>query len=739
MFVEHPLIKKDTIESRLYQEVIVGNATNANTLVVAPTALGKTVIAALLAAHRLHLFPETRILMISTTRPLVNQHADSFKRFLKIEETGVNVFTGHTPPENRKNIWSESKVVCATPQVIENDIISARYSFKDVSLIIFDEAHRAVGAYPYSFIAKNYLKNSSFPLILGLTASPGSDEEKIAEVCEGLSIDNIEVRSEKDPDVKGYIKGIDLHWKEVILPRPFMNVKTLLDNSLKERLITLKKMGFTRSSSTEISKKNLLAIRGKLQSDLSKSSGDSDILKGLSLVAACINVTHASELLETQGLTPLVKYFDRMENQASSSGSTRAVKNLVKDWDFKRAMKLARELAPKMHHPKLDALVEIIEGEKKDSRTMIFTQYRDSAQKIVETLSGLENARPVRFVGQANKAGDAGLSQKKQLEILKQFKEGEYNVLVATSVAEEGLDIPNVDLVIFYEPIPSEIRTIQRRGRTGRSRAGRVIVLMAKKTKDEGFYWSSFHKERRMRGILERLKKSHYKPRIGVEQKHLDYFEKRYEIIVDSRELASTVARELLELGIVSKPRTLDVGDYILSDRVVVERKTTEDFLQSIIDKRLMEQVIRLKKSYPRPIMIVEGEGLYSKRSIHPNAIRGALASLVLDFGIPILFSQDEKETASFLNALLKREREERKGEIQIRGEKKAMSFKDQQEYLVAGLPNVNITIAKRLLREFRSVQGVFDASAEDLEKVHGIGRKKADEIRKVLTIIYDG
>jgi len=735
MFVKHPLIKPDTVESRLYQEVIVGNAAKSNTLVVAPTALGKTVIAVLLVAHRLQTFPESKILMISTTRPLVNQHAESFKRFLVTDETGINVFTGHTPPDKRTEIWANSKVICATPQVIENDIISAKYSLENVSVIIFDEAHRAVGDYPYAFIAKNYLRQAKSPLTLALTASPGSDEEKIAEVCENLFIDNIEVRSERDPDVKGYVKGIDLHWKKVTLPEPFMKVKKLLENALKDRLTTLKKMGFTRSSRVEISKKDLLMLRGRLQSDLSTNTGAPDLLKGLSLVAACINVVHALELLETQGLETLVRYFDRMESQAKKSGSTRAVKNLLKDWDFTRAIKMSRALSLEMRHPKLDVLVEIIKEER--GKSMIFTQYRDSARKIVETLEGLDGARPIRFVGQANKEGDRGLSQKAQLDILQKFRDGEYNILVATSVAEEGLDIPKVDLVIFYEPIPSEIRTIQRRGRTGRDRMGRVIVLMAKKTKDEGFYWSSFHKEKRMRDILERLKNKHYKPKIAVEQKDLDYFEKKYEIYVDSRELASTVARELLEFGIISKPKMLDVGDYVLSDRVVIERKTTEDFLQSIVDKRLMEQAVRLKQSYQRPIMILEGDGLYSKRSIHPNAIRGALASVAVDFGMPILFSQDEKETASFINVILKREREERQGEVQIRGEKKVLTLKEQQEYLIVGLPNVNITLAKRLLSKFKSVQGVFKATPEKLEKVQGIGRKKAEEIRNILTLKY--
>ncbi|MFQ6136392.1 MAG: DEAD/DEAH box helicase [Candidatus Hydrothermarchaeales archaeon] len=737
MFVEHPLIKGGTVESRLYQEVIVGNASESNTLVVAPTALGKTVIAILLSAHRLEKFPQSKILIISTTRPLVNQHAQSFKRFLAIDESEINVFTGYTPPEKRTEIWKNSRVICATPQVIQNDAISARYPFDNVSLLIFDEAHRAVGDYPYAFIAQSYLKASKHPLILGLTASPGSDEEKIAEVCEGLFIENIEVRTERDPDVRGYIKGIDIHWEKVGLPEPFLRVKRLLENSMKDRLETLKKLGFIRSSNVQISKKDLLTLRGHLQSDLSKQRGSPELLQGLSIVASCINIVHALELLETQGLETLMKYFKRMEKQATSSGSTRAVKNLLKDWDFKRAVELTRRLAKEMHHPKLDVLIEIIKKEGRGNRVMVFTQYRDSAQKIVETLGGIEGVKPIRFVGQASKDEDTGLTQKMQLDILEKFRDGEYNILVATSVAEEGLDIPKVDLVIFYEPIPSEIRTIQRRGRTGRSRVGKVIVLMAEKTRDEGFYWSSFHKERRMGKILERLKDKYYKPKIDIEQKHLEFFEKHYEIIVDSRELASSVARELLEFGIISKPRRLEVGDYILSDRVGVERKTAEDFLQSIVDKRLLEQMLRLRQSFARPILLIEGGDLYSKRNIHPNAIRGALASVAIDFGIPILFSKDEKETAAFITAIVKREQEERGREVQIRGERRVVSLKEQQEYVVAGLPNVNITLARRLLREFKSVQKIVEATEEQLEKVQGIGKKIAQEIRKVLTSEY--
>lgn len=732
MYVSHPLIRENTIESRLYQEVIVGNASQNNTLVVAPTALGKTVIAVLLAAHRLEKHPESKVLMLSTTKPLVNQHTTSFKKFLSIPEDTIVVFTGYTSPQEREELWRSSKVICATPQVIENDLISGKYTLGTASLVVFDEAHRSTGDYPYSFIAQRYMKEAERPLILGLTASPGGDEAKIGEVCEGLFIKNIEVRTERDVDVRPYVKGIEVEWRKVELPEDFEKIKDNLEAVLKERLDTLKRLGLTRTANINMPKKELLALREKLQGSLAKEGGSPETYAGLSTVAACINLSHALELLETQGLGTLLKYFERLQR-----GRSKAVKGLIREVKVLRAIRLTENLSKESHHPKLDALTEII-GKESSKKVIVFSQFRDTAMKIVEELEGINGVKPVRFVGQATKEEDKGLTQKQQLEILDKFRSGEHNVLVATSVAEEGLDIPRVDLVVFYEPIPSEIRAIQRRGRTGRSRTGRVIVLMTKKSRDEGFYWSSFHKEQRMRKTLERLKDKHYKPKMELPQKQLqDFFEVSHTIVVDSRELASTVARELLEYGIVSKPKVLEVGDYILSDRVGVERKTAEDFLQSIIDKRLLEQVLRLRQSYARPLMIIEGEGLYSKRGVHPNAVRGALASIAVDFGMPTIFTRDEKDTAGLLAAIVKREREEGREEIQIRGDKRVLTLKEQQESIIAGLPKVNIVLARRLLEEFKSVEGVFRAREEELMRVQGVGGKIAMDIRRVITALY--
>ena len=737
MFVSHPLIKEGAVEARLYQQVILDSATRANTLVVAPTALGKTVIAILLAAHRLEKHPDSKVLMLAPTKPLVSQHARSFRSFLVLPEDEIAVFTGSTPPEKRQALWERARVVCATPQVVQNDLISSRYSLSSVSLLVFDEAHRSVGSYPYAFIAQRYMAQAEHPRILALTASPGGDEEKIAEVVENLYIENIEVRTESDPDVRPYIKQVRVEWVRVPLPKEFLEIKVSLEKALKKRLKELKSLGITGSLSASMSKRELLDIRARIQQSLAKDASP-EHYEALSLIAACINLAHALELLETQGLETLNRYFVRLQREARS----KAAKELLKDADFLRAVRKCANLAEEMHHPKLEKLLEIIKKEDlSQKRVIIFTQYRDTVKKLVDELNRIEGVSAARFVGQASRSkDDEGLTQREQLEVLERFRSGEHNILVATSVAEEGLDIPKVDLVVFYEPIPSEIRAIQRRGRTGRGRAGRVVVLIAEKTRDEAFYWSSRRKEKRMREILTRLKQRfEAKPRQTHRKPTLDdFFENSISIVVDTRELSSSVVRELLALGVVSKPRKLEVGDYVLSSRVCVERKTTEDFLESIIDGRLFEQAIMLRRSYAKPVMIIEGNSLYTARNIPPQAIRGALAAIAIDLGIPIFFTDSESETAALIAAIAKREQEEGGRYVEIRGEKRTATLKEQQEFIVAGLPNINTTLARRLLKEFGSVERVFTADKEELERVHGIGEKIAEEIRRVVTSPYE-
>jgi Fanconi anemia group M protein len=221
-------------------------------------------------------------------------------------------------------------------------------------------------------------------------------------------------------------------------------------------------------------------------------------------------------------------------------------------------------------------------------------------------------------------------------------------------------------------------------------------------------------------------------------QKKIDALgERRVRIIADHREEASGVIEELRGLGVNLEVCQLKVGDFILSDRVGVERKSVDDFLQSIVDKRLMPQAQMLRETFERPVLIIEGKGLYNRRAIHPNAISGTLAALAVDVGIPIIPTVDEKETALILVAIARREQISEKREVAVRGEPKKFSLPECQRFIVEGLPGVSAVLAKRLLEHFGTVERVMCASEQELQQVDGIGREKAREIRRVLTAIY--
>jgi Fanconi anemia group M protein len=224
-----------------------------------------------------------------------------------------------------------------------------------------------------------------------------------------------------------------------------------------------------------------------------------------------------------------------------------------------------------------------------------------------------------------------------------------------------------------------------------------------------------------------------------VEQKTLGGFdEKKIKIIADHREAPSGVVHELMQLGVEVEVHQLGVGDFILSNRVGVERKTVDDFLQSIVDKRLFDQAKQLSETFERPVLILEGRSLYSRRRIHPNAIRGALAAIAVEFNIPILPTRDEEETALVLVAIARREQMGEAREVAIRGGPKGLTLPEQQRFVVEGLPGVSAVLAKRLLEHFGTTERVMCASEDELQQVHGIGLEKARKIRQVLKAEYE-
>lgn len=502
-YISHPLIKPNTLQSRIYQETILGESLNKNLLCVLPTGLGKTPIAVLLAAHRLEKFPESRILVLAPTKPLTNQNCEMFMKFLNIDPGEFQVITGMTKPDERKKLYEEKRLMFATPQTIQNDLRAGRISLKGFSLLVTDECHHSIGRYSYSFVARKYLKEAENPRILGLTASPGATREKINEICQNLGIEAAEIRTEEDSDVTPYVKEKRTEWVYVELPESFLRIKKLLDSVYQSRIRTLQKLGFARSK--RVSKKGLLELQAKLMKGV--KGGYRKALFGISPCIQAIKIEHALGLLETQGIAVLEKYWKKLRSEGSGANQ-----RIVANKDMRAAMLLTQGLRESgSKHPKIGKLCSIVNrqiSEKPDSKIIVFANYRESVKEIVSVLERIPAVKPVEFVGQR-----LGITQKEQAKRLEDFRSGLYNVLVGTSISEEGLDIPSMDMAIFYEPVPSEIRSIQRKGRVGRQVAGKIAVLITKGTRDEAYYWTARAKERRMRGVLYRMKES--KPEKG--------------------------------------------------------------------------------------------------------------------------------------------------------------------------------------------------------------------------------
>ena len=736
-WIQHPLIKPEKIESRLYQQALAAQVLKkGNTMIVAPTALGKTIVAALVSAERLNRIPSSKILMLAPSKPLAVQHEESLKEFLKAP---VNVLTGSITPDKRVKLWEKSRVISATPQTVESDVIAGRYDLKDVSLLIFDECHRGTGNYAYVFLANRYMREGKDPLILGLTASPGGDEEKINTVCQNLFINEVMVKTEDDVDVKPYFKPIEIKWVFVEMGKEQKKIKAHLDKVLKNRLKGLKNFKIITSISN-VSRRDILQARGRVQNRISRTANPRrDCLLAMSMITAVINLQHALELLETQGISNLHHYFQKLKKK-----KTKASRGLFQNEDFNAAVQLTRRAdGKKIEHPKMTRLLKILKKELlKDQQIIVFSQYRDTVNEI-HSKCEKEGIKSVKFFGQASREKEKGLTQKEQKQIIKNFRKGLYQVLISTSVAEEGIDIPSVDQVILYEPVPSEIRMIQRRGRTGRKTEGQMTVLITKGTRDESYYWSSLNKEQRMKNQLTRdfpqsnisLDRSQTKISNGGKQEPAPEDEippDNLVIYVDHREAKSGVVRELSNLGVKMKFSTLDVADYQISEDIGVERKSAQDFTSSIIDKRLYKQAKDLAEQFSKPVIIIEGENMYAG-GLHPNAVRGSLASLAIDYSIPIIPTRSPEDTAAMIYRLAMRELEKGSMDAPLRTEKKPLSLQEQQIFIIESLPNVGPVTARKLLEKFGSVKGVINAEKDELTQVEGIGKVIAQKILDVI------
>lgn len=501
---------------RDYQYSIVQNGLFHNLLVALPTGLGKTFIAATIMLNFFRWTKEAQIVFVAPTKPLVAQQVNACFNVVGIPRSTTTMLTGEQSPGLRAEEWASKRVFFMTPQTLENDLKSGIADPKRIVLLVVDEAHRATGNYAYVKVT-SFLRrfNQSFR-VLALTATPGSSVEQVQVVIDGLGISKIDIRTEESIDIRQYVH--QRRTDEIVLDPSdeITMVKDLLSRALQPAVTQLcQQNAFYNRDPMSLTAYGLMQAQSNWhKSDVGRRAGQG--LKGMmrSLFSTLASVAHSIKLLNYHGIGPFyqsIKDFRQPVEDGGKGGKYR--KQIVQSTEFVKMMDLIRGWINRdgfVGHPKQTYLCDTVlnhfldagegrlpEGAPPSStRVIVFAEYRDSAEDIARVLNSHgPMVRASVFVGQADSARSAGMNQTKQLDTINKFKSGVFNVIVATSIGEEGLDIGQVDLIVLYDASSSPVRMLQRMGRTGRKRAGNVVCLLMRGKEEDNFKKSKHNYE----------------------------------------------------------------------------------------------------------------------------------------------------------------------------------------------------------------------------------------------------
>ena len=498
--LRHDGLQEGVVEARAYQLEAVDVALSSSTLLVLPTAAGKTAVAWMAIAEMLER-TNGWALMIAPTAALVKQHLDDLELVFDENSTKPISMSGAIPPSKREGMWNKGRLVVSTPQVVRNDVNRGLLDLSDCCLLIIDEAHHSTGERAEAQVADLYLELANEPLILGMTASPGSNTEKVQEICNRLRVGRIHLRTSEDNMLSEHLANLDIEELKVRVPDEIRELAEPLvrwQESIVERERRLGRYvmpgAVTHRGLANAMERANLAVR----------RGQADAYGSMSRIGLAMSLHHLINHLLCQGLAAAKEFLDRKET--GEDAEKKNTRNLLRDSRIRSLRDSLAEMPES--HSKVGAVRRLVrERIRRDpeSRIIVFATYRDTVNALETALLNLKDVRPIQFIGQSKRASGAGLTPKQQVERIESFRAGEGNVLIATSVGEEGLDIPTADLVIFYEPVASEIRTIQRRGRTGRQRDGDVVVLIAEDTRDEGARAAALRREQNMHRAVARV------------------------------------------------------------------------------------------------------------------------------------------------------------------------------------------------------------------------------------------
>ncbi|EED17094.1 DEAD box helicase Mph1, putative [Talaromyces stipitatus ATCC 10500] len=474
-----------------------------NLLVALPTGLGKTFIAATVMLNWFRWTKDAQIVFTAPTKPLVSQQVTACLGIAGIPRSHTTLLTGNIPPGTRAEEWQTKRVFFMTPQTLINDLKTGIADPKRIVLLVVDEAHRATGGYAYVEVVKFLRRfNQSFR-VLALTATPGSTVEAVQAVIDGLDISRVEIRTEQSLDIREYVHARNVDVQTFTNSEEMTLCMDLMTEALQPCVDQLRNMNaYWGRDPMMLTAYGLTKARQQwMASDAGRNANFGVKGKVNALFTVLASLAHSIDLLKYHGIVPFYNHLVSFKSNTDGQKGGKHQRAIVQDDNFKKLMDRLQPWCrdPEfIGHPKLGYLREIVlnhfmdagEGTNGTSNTrlMIFAHFRDSAEEITRVLRRHEPIiRPHVFVGQASAKGSEGMDQKTQLSVIEKFKNGTYNTIVATSIGEEGLDIGEVDLIVCYDSSASPIRMLQRMGRTGRKRAGNIILLLMQGKEEESY------------------------------------------------------------------------------------------------------------------------------------------------------------------------------------------------------------------------------------------------------------
>ncbi|KAF5732139.1 hypothetical protein HS088_TW18G00828 [Tripterygium wilfordii] len=473
------------IPYRDYQFAITKTALFSNTLVALPTGLGKTLIAAVVMYNYFRWFPDGKIVFAAPSRPLVMQQIEACHNVVGIPQEWTIDMTGQVSPTRRACFWKEKRVFFVTPQVLEKDIQSGTCLVKYLVCLVIDEAHRALGNYSYCVAIRELMDVPVQLRILALTATPGSKQQTIQLVIDNLRISTLEHRNENDHDVSPFVHERKIELIEVPLGRDAVEINKRLLEVIHPYVVRLSFFGLLQNRDYQtLSPCDLLNSRDKFR----QAPSHPKIGEIEAYFSVLITLYHIRKLLASHGIRPA---YEMLEEKLKQGYFARL---MSKNEDIINAkLLMERSLSHGAPSPKLSKMIEVLVDHFKakdpqNSRVIIFSNFRGSVRDIMNALANVGHVvKATEFIGQSSGKALKGQSQKVQQAVLQKFRAGGYNVIVATSIGEEGLDIVEVDLVICFDANISPLRMIQRMGRTGRKNDGRVVVLACEGSELKGY------------------------------------------------------------------------------------------------------------------------------------------------------------------------------------------------------------------------------------------------------------